>query len=245
MSESTNAGAEPAKLDRAKRWMSLAHERSLSLCAPFLHVLPVTGASVSILTGPGGQSTVCSSDPTAARLDELQFDLGEGPCWAALAGHRPVIAADLRTSDSADWPMFAEAVTGDERMGAVAAMYAFPLVVGSLDIGAVDLYSSAIGPLTDTQVSDASSLAGMAAWQVLRRILREQDPESAEDLLPATSTRREVHQATGMILAQLNISADDALLLLRAHAFASGRSVREIADDVVGRRLDFSTRDQP
>jgi hypothetical protein len=223
--------------------MSLAYERSLSLCAPFLHVLPVTGASVSILTGPGGQSTVCASDATAARLDELQFDLGEGPCWSALTAHRPVIAADLRATDSDDWPVFAEAVTGDERVSGVAAMFAFPLVVGTLDIGAVDLYSHVTGPLTETQVSDASSLAGMAAWQVLRRILNDQDSDFSADLLPSVTSRREVHQATGMILAQLNISADDALLLLRAHAFSSGRSVREIADDVVARRLDFSTRD--
>jgi hypothetical protein len=243
MSEPANATPDPAKLERAKRWMSLAHERSLSLCAPFLHVLPVTGASVSILTGPGGQSTVCASDPTAARLDELQFDLGEGPCWSALTAHRPVIAADIRTSDSRDWPVFAKAVSGDESVSGVAAMFAFPLVVGTLDIGAVDLYSQSTGPLTDTQVSDAASLAGMAAWQVLRRILSEHDPEASPDLLPSVTSRREVHQATGMILAQLNISADDALLLLRAHAFSTGRSVREIADDVVARRLDFSTRD--
>jgi hypothetical protein len=38
------------------------------------------------------------------------------------------------------------------------------------------------------------------------------------------SSRREIHQATGMVLAQLNIAVDDAALLLRAHAFASGRT---------------------
>jgi hypothetical protein len=54
-------------------------------------------------------------------------------------------------------------------------------------------------------------------------------------------SRREVHQATGMILVQLGISADEASLLLRAHAFSSGRSVKEVANDVVERRLDFST----
>jgi len=56
-------------------------------------------------------------------------------------------------------------------------------------------------------------------------------PESAPG---ATS-----HQATGMVHAQMNISASDAALLLRAHAFSTGTSVREVASDIVARRIDF------
>jgi hypothetical protein len=43
-----------------------------------------------------------------------------------------------------------------------------------------------------------------------------------------------------MILAQLDISAADAALLLRAHAFSSGRTVAEVASDVIERRIDFT-----
>jgi AmiR/NasT family two-component response regulator len=51
--------------------------------------------------------------------------------------------------------------------------------------------------------------------------------------------RREVHQATGMILAQLNVPATEAFFRLRAHAFATGRTVQDVAHDVVTRILDF------
>jgi hypothetical protein len=117
-------------------------------------------------------------------------------------------------------------------------VFAFPLSVGSMDVGAVDLYLSKPGSLQKTEVQDASSLADVAAWQVLRRILDEHD--ELDDGTSLSFARREIHQATGMVLAQLNVSVEDAELYLRAHAFSTGRSVSEVANDVVERRLDFS-----
>jgi hypothetical protein len=221
--------------DRAKRDLARAHEHRASLCAPFLSALPVTGASVSVLVpGPSGQSTVCASDDTAARLDELQFDLGEGPCWDALSTRTPVLRPDL-TDVRSDWPAFGEALETDAATSSVASVFAFHLAVGSLDIGAIDLYSSLPADLDQAQVVGAAELATVASWQVLRRILGEENDE------PPAYSRREVHQATGMIIVQLNVSAEEASLLLRAHAYATGRSVREVANDVVGKRIDFST----
>ncbi|GAB3606596.1 GAF domain-containing protein [Conyzicola nivalis] len=215
-----------------------AHERNGSLCAPFVSVLPVAGASLSVLAGSLGQSTVCASDDIAARLDELQFDLGEGPCWDALSTRLPVLSPDFPASGRHTWPLFANALHEDALGSGVRAVYAFPLALGSLDIGAVDLYSSSNAPLDEDEVSDATKLASLAAWQLLRRILADQP---TGDLEPqGTDNRREVHQATGMVLAQLGISAADAALLLRAHAFSSGRTVAEIANDIIERRLDFA-----
>jgi hypothetical protein len=223
---------------QARREMFSAHERQSSLCSPFLSVLPVAGAAVSVLAGVSGQSTICSSNPTAARLDELQFDLGEGPCWDAMATRRPVLHSDFRHDDAGVWPIFTRAVHEDPRGADVHAIYAFPLFVGSLDIGAVDLYSTTSTPLQSHEVADASELASVAAWQVLRRILSDTATDDAAG--PGTYNRREVHQATGMVLAQLDITAEEAALLLRAHAFSSGRSVAEVANDVVERRLNFA-----
>lgn len=220
----------------AVRDLSMAFERRSSLCSPFLRALPITGASVSTLGTPFGSETVCASDANAARIDELQFDLGEGPCWDALSGRRPVLAADLR-ADSSRWPLFGEGV------GAIpaGALFAFPLALGSLDIGAVDLYSTISGRLTDAQVMDATALSGICARQVLRRVLADLPaPDSDGDGPGDGFSRREVHQATGMVLAQLGVSAADALLIIKGHAFARGRTVRGVAADIVARRLDFT-----
>jgi hypothetical protein len=223
---------------RAKNDLAYAHERKTSLAAPFISVLPVTGASVSVLSAQIGQNTIASTDTVASRLDELQFDLGEGPCWEALATHQAVQEPHVQSIDSTRYPQFTQALRSDALGSSVRAMFAFPLVVGSLDIGAIDLWAPTEGPLDEQQVSDASSLADIAARQVLRRVLGSV-PEltSANDSI---LSRREIHQATGMVLVQLDVSAEDAALLLRAHAFATNRSLGSIANDVVEHRLDFT-----
>jgi len=115
-------------------------------------------------------------------------------------------------------------------------MYAFPLYIGSLDIGAVDLYSQDARDLTPVEIEDGRDLAKVVTWQVIRRMLGAPDDS---DLGDSPHSRREVHQATGMVLAQLDISAADAAMLLKAHAFSTGRSVNDIAADVIERRLTF------
>jgi hypothetical protein len=226
-------------LQRARRDLSFAFERNTSLAAPFVDVFPVTGAAVSVLSTRIGQNTVASTDATASRLDELQFDLGEGPCWEALAGRTAILEPDVKKGTSPRYPEFTHAMQSDPIGGSVSAMFAFPLVVGTLGIGAVDMWVEKSQSLTPEQVSAATALADIAARQVLRKVLADV-PElvsSADSIL----SRREIHQATGMILVQLNVTAEDAALLLRAHAFATNRTLGEVANDVVERRLDFTT----
>lgn len=225
------------RFDQAVWDLSKSTDRRANLCAPFLSVLPVTGVSISMLGGVAGPATVCSSNRLATRLDELQFDLGEGPCWQALASRRPVLTEDISAKTPSDaWPALVKALS-DEK---VSSIFAFPLAVGTLGIGAVDLYTEEPARLEEIDVADAMTLAGYAAWQVLRRVLDDQDsPEQSLTEAPESS-RREFHQATGMVLAQMGISASDAALLIRAHAFSTGRTVLDVSRDIVDRRLVFS-----
>jgi hypothetical protein len=50
-------------------------------------------------------------------------------------------------------------------------------------------------------------------------------------------SRAEVSQATGMLVAQLEVEPAEALLRLRAHAYATGRAASEVARDILERRL--------
>jgi len=220
----------------ATRELTDAFDAKTSLCRPFLSVLPIDGVAISMLGAPFGVETVCASNSQAARIDERQIDLGEGPSWDAYATRTPVFAPDLHAHTS-EWPMLVAALSAD----AIGALYAFPLTVGSLGIGAIGLYAEDAGELTTLEVSDAVALADLAALQVLRRALASY--ESAAQAVPGEQeySRRVVHQATGMVLAQMNVSAEQAHLIIRAHAFSSGRSVRETANEIVERRLDLSS----
>ncbi|HSP51507.1 MAG TPA: GAF and ANTAR domain-containing protein [Cryobacterium sp.] len=228
--------ADRRSFDLAVEELSTAHLSGTDLCSPFLRVLPVTGVAISTLGAPFGTETVCASDASAARLDELQFDLGEGPCWDALATRRPVLSGDIRHHGNPAWPVFSRTIEETD----VGGLFAFPMVVGSLDIGAIDLYTRRPRTLTGPQIADATTLAGIVARQVLRHVLlshtMKPDPDANEGY-----SRRVVHQATGMVLAQLNVGAADALLILQGYAFSHERTVREVADDVVARKLDFTS----
>jgi GAF domain-containing protein len=207
------------------------------LCSPFVELLPITGASISVFDAAGHQSTICASDDVAGRLEELQFALGEGPHWGALHTGQPVLVSDVRGDQRAEWPVFGAAVL---ETGA-GALFAFPLTMGAVTIGVVDLYRQTPGELTASALSTAISLAGSVAGPAARRAGRSADQDDISAAIDtAPELRREVHQATGMILVQLNSSATEAFLHLRAHAFSTGRTVQEIAHDVVARRLDFS-----
>lgn len=205
------------------------------LCGPFVSAISVTGAAVTTLGNPLGTQTICASDATAARIDEIQADLGEGPCWTAYRTRLPVLEPDIQNGSSTDWPIARAAL----RETGVGAVHAFPLIVGDMQIGSVDLYTDDARALTAPQITDASALAFIAARQVLHRAFQQiaaGDPEMPD----GEYSRREVHQASGMVSVQLSISVDDALLLLQGYAFGNSQGLRDVARAVVERRLDFS-----
>ncbi|MHA7209082.1 GAF and ANTAR domain-containing protein [Arthrobacter sp. MDT1-65] len=211
-----------------------------TLCASFIDVLPVTGAALSAFSGSQQETMLHASDALAARLDELQFDLGEGPRWEAARSRLPVLLPYVRSMTHDRWPVFGKALADTDAQ----ALFVFPLVVGAMDIGVVELYRTTPGELGESELVTARALVDGAAWSLLRRVLV---PESAESSprMGLSPSRREIHQATGMVLAQTGGTAADALLLLRGHAFAHGQTVRETSTEVLERRLDFTPPPTP
>jgi hypothetical protein len=200
----------------------------------FVNVFAVTGAAVSTLGDLFGSETLSASDKQAARLDELQFDLGEGPCWDALRLAEPVLEPDLR-NPVRSWPTFTDAIRDD----GVAAIFAFPLTIGPLKIGAVDMYSRTPVMFDTKQSENATVMADLVARRILEDALHRSPTDYTDDTGNPYS-RRIVHQATGIVLAQLDISADDARLVIQSHAFANDRSMMDVSRDILDGRIDFS-----
>jgi hypothetical protein len=195
--------------------------------------LPVDGASVSKVGGFLGTETLAATDATIARIDELQFDLGEGPCWDAIAALAPVLQPDVRAARKV-WPAFSRRLQDH----GVTAIFAFPLAVGPLRIGAIDLYSTEPTDLDGATTTQTTALASIISRHVLRDTLRAAG--DGDTGLSGPYSRRTIHQATGFVIAQCGISAEDAYLLLQGHAFAEGTTMEEIAQDVVSGRLVFT-----
>ncbi|OSP43690.1 diguanylate cyclase, partial [Streptomyces sp. 13-12-16] len=163
--------------------------------------------------------------------------LGDGPCRHVLESGAPVLARDLAAAGCADrWPVFAQQALG----AGVRAVYALPLGSGPLCVGSLDLYRDTPGGLTGGQLRVARLVAGVMTAALMDLPYGFQgDDEPWLSGLAADHDR--VHQAVGMIMAQLGIGADEALARLRADAFAHGRTALEVALDVVSHRRRFDT----
>lgn len=133
------------------------------LCSRFLEFLPVTGASISVIGLSGHHSTICASDAVAARIDALQFELGEGPRWETIRTGRLVASPDLGVSSTA-WPVFGAAAHD----AGAAALFSFPVAVGAATVGVVELYHLSAGPLSRRAEAAALSLAGSVAGAAVR-----------------------------------------------------------------------------
>lgn len=204
------------------------------LALPFVDLLPATGVAICVLDRAGQALMIYATDETASGLEETQFDLGDGPLFECFDTGQPTLVPDIVTSDR--WPLFL-AKAQDLN---VAAVFLFPLTLGAACIGAALCYRCTAGPLDNESLGVGCALGRAVAGQALRRaMMLAEDGESDE--AAAIEVRRAVHQATGMVLIQLDSDASDALAQMRAYAFAHGISLQEVARDVVSRRLHFST----
>ncbi len=199
-------------------------------------VLGVDGIYAALGTGPTGPVLAWGQEMVSAKLEELQFTLGHGPGIDAAAG-APVLVPDL-AAETARWPMFVPAATG---LG-VRAVFALPLRIGAIGVGALLAHRAVPGPLVDGALTDAFALAGAITLLLAHRQFTWTDRAGdapQPGWAPVATYRAEVHQATGMISAQLGVSLAEALVRLRAHAYADGRPISQVAADVVARRLRF------
>ncbi|MEU6666590.1 GAF and ANTAR domain-containing protein [Streptomyces sp. NPDC046727] len=208
-----------------------------ALCAACVRLLPVTGASVSISGGTGVRVTWCASDRVAARLAELQYTVGDGPCQTALDDGAPVIAADLTQGpDVGRWPIFAHEAVG---LG-VRAVFSLPLGVNGAAIGTLDLHRDRAGGITEPDLRTALCVRDAVTCSLMN-LQEDADAEGgvASWVAASEADHTEVYQAVGMVMVQLDIDPEQALDRLRARAYAEGHTVSQAARDVLARRLTF------
>lgn len=189
-------------------------------------VAGVSGLGAVVTTTAGTAESVWSNGATNAALGNLQLTLGEGPSIDAARHDVLVLEPDLVDMPIPRWPAFASAAG---ELG-VRAVFAFPLRIGAIGLGVLELHRDSPGSMSTTQIGDVLVLADALTSLLLRLGF------DGEFVVLRTS----VHQATGMIAAQLGVGLDEALLRLRGHAFGSNRPIDEVAADVVANRLDFN-----
>jgi hypothetical protein len=186
-----------------------------------------------LMSGEVSRGSLCATDEVSTLIEELQYALGEGPCVQAYESDRVVVEPDLADPRHPRWPAFAPpAVEAGAR-----ALFAFPLRVGRVRLGALNLYRDRPGALSDDQHADALVMADVVAEWVLDVQAGAAPEEVALELERGADFHFPLHNAAGMVSAQLGISLAEALVRLRAHAFGTGRPLNDVTADVVARRL--------
>lgn len=203
--------------------------------AVLLSAAGVDAAAVAVVLNASPRETIYASDRVASEVEELTLTLGEGPGVEALADG-PELVADLAEADClARWPVFAPAAA---RAG-VRAVFALPLRIGGIRLGVLNLYRAQPGGLDREQLADVLVLADTLGALLLDKTDRDRPRPDRAWPEQAGAQHPVVHQATGMIIVQLGVTAAVALIRLRAYAYANDRRLRDVAADVVARRLRF------
>lgn len=201
-------------------------------CLVALARIGVDAAAVTYRSSDTGIELLHATDDVADRLAQLELTLGEGPTFDAVAASLSTAVDDLRSPIATHrWPLFAtEAV-----VAGVRAMFAYPIVLGGVTFGAVGLYSRQPIRLSSEQHRVAEDLTELIGLGLV-------DQSSGRKI--GASFRMKVHQAAGMVMVQAGTSIHDALVMLRATAFAENTRVTELAADVIAGRRRFEKTEE-
>jgi hypothetical protein len=205
------------------------------LCQVCAEATGMSGAGIMLMSGDVPQGSLCTANEMSDVVEQLQYALGEGPCIDAYRQDWPVLEPDLAQPDTPRWFAFAPPAIA----AGVRAVFGFPLQVGSVRLGALNLCRDRPGPLSDDQHADALVMAGIAAQAVLVSQTDAGPDELVSVLGAGADFHYVVHQASGMVAAQLEVGVGQALVRLRAYAFGNDRHLTEVANDVVARKLRF------
>ena len=235
-----------ATVDRAIRILAAINEVASAegvpvavhhVCVACAAAVQASGVSLYLSGDLGLCEPLYVTNPVSEQVAELQVTLGEGPGTEALKEDHPVLVPALGSDSSVlRWPAFAPAAVA----AGVSAVFAFPLVMGAISVGALEVHRDREGELSAAELAEVLLFTDAALPRVLDHLSGLGTADGSD--LPSSGFEyrwAEVHQATGMVSVQLDSDLTVAFLRLRAHAYFTGCRLSQVASDVVARRLRF------
>ena len=199
------------------------------LCSTCVELLRVSGASIAVFARSSSWGALCSSDALATTLLDLQHTLGEGPTLDAYQARGPVTEVALGNPQHPRWLAF----SGQAHTAGVEAVFAYPLRSGAGRVGVLTLHQRRPGPLARSQHADALVWADALTDFILALQAHAPPQVLAGPLEVVAGYHAEVHQAAGILAARLHVTVSEALVRLRAHAYAVERPLADVAREVV------------
>ena len=189
--------------------------------------------SVTLRTPDGSFHTPIATDSVARKIDEMQYDFGEGPCVTAAQASGPAVAGwpDLRREDS-PWPRLAPAVS-KTGICAVLSLSLIPAPIPPRLSGAMNFYAYSAGGLDDVDrdvlllLATHASLAVATTEAVTASNLRDAQLHRAID------SRDVIGQAKGILMSRRGMSAEEAFDSLRRASQDLNMKLIQIAEILV------------
>jgi GAF domain-containing protein len=172
----------------------------------------------------GSIDTPAASDEQLRHVDELQFELKEGPCYDALHTHETVRSADLR-SDSR-WPRWGPLVAAE---AGVLSIVSFRLFTAEDTLGAMNLYSRTAGAFDEDDLHDGYALAAHVAVALAAA-------ENVENLETAIDNRTVIGRAEGILMERFDLTSAQAFAVLRRVSQHRNVRLHRVADELVRTR---------
>ena len=192
------------------------------LCDVARELTDATGTGILLEDVDGSLRYAVASDPKTARLEEIQLELGEGPCMLAHATNEAVLVPSLDDEARFDgWRPRA-------RAEGVEAVFTLPLLAKGSSIGILDIYRERASALTEQQLSEAGVVANMVTTAVLNRQEYEQSVSRTDQLQAALDARIVMEQAKGRISEVHGVDMVGAEELIHRHAADQGRPIGEV-----------------
>jgi GAF domain-containing protein len=196
-----------------------------------------TQAGGLLLADAAGVLQLIASTSEEAQLVELfQLAADQGPCLDTFRTGIPVTVGDIELSSEL-WPEFAQvALTEGFR-----SVHSTPLRLRGQIIGTMNLFSLHVGELRSEDISVAQALADVATIGILQERTVRSANLVAEQLQHALDSRILIEQAKGVLASSEGMTMDEAFSAMRTHARNGSITLRQVAEDVIARRLKLSS----
>jgi GAF domain-containing protein len=209
--------------------LSLLSERCVEL-------FDAEAAGVMLVGAGGVLQLLASSSERMHHVELFELQRDEGPCPDCYRNGAPVNAVDLEAARER-WPTFA---TEALRVG-FRAVHALPMRVRSDTIGALNLFRTTPGTLTDADLRAAQALADIATLSILQHRNHSDSQLLPKQLQHALNIRVIIEQAKGILAERSNIDMEAAFTRLRRYARDHQLRLNQVAQDVTEGKLTAAT----
>ncbi|HEX4817686.1 MAG TPA: GAF and ANTAR domain-containing protein [Nonomuraea sp.] len=180
----------------------------------------VDHVGISVTHADGRVETIAATDDLVLKLDQLQYDLDEGPCLTAIREEGMVLVNHADREQR--WPRFMEHAAA---LGLRSQM-GLRLYANNETVGGLNLYATKAAEIDPDIVRIANLFAEHAAL-ALGKSRRE------ENLIHGMMTRQRIGVAVGLLMRQYGLDEDRAFQYLARVSQNSNTKLRDIADEIV------------